>query len=674
MKIIIESSVDVKMLPPGFSNQQFNDNLAYFKANHQPLYQKIAEHQCQHYKVCLNPDNSQNILNLQSNTTLYPSTQEACDQYFDKVIDEIQFTTRQHTGFLGKSESSKVMIKSYPLYHQFHKTLFEIGNLSSFYNEETHSLDINYQDINFLPLLRIYGIGLGNHILKAIQKYDIACLIIHESSFDLFYSSLYVTPWNVILTYFANDPHKHCQLNIEDEEAAIQGESALLQTLHPFFHTFKASIYGLNNHAYQKLTRNGFERDFHTYYHKTSGWYEDQAIGFKHSLLNINQHSAFYNGKKGKTPFKVFLIGSGPSLNESINFLKDHASDAIIIACGSSISILDNHQIIPDIHIWQERPHDVDFLLNYADLESYKSIISIKLNVVMPGVDNLYSDTFVIQKYNDPGSTILPIDQFPSTNNVNPTVTNTGIALCSLIGASDVFLFGIDYGSTEKETKMHANGSNVFGDDTTDIHSSHIIEGNFSEKIYAPETLYWSYLVAKIAISEPEASHINWVNVGDGAKINNTSILKPEELKNIVFTVLDKESIKDELKSLFSSDYSIQDANQYLKNVHIPASREFLLAMIDCFETIPASRCALMTTFALITEAASVGSNEDSYLPKKLFGVEFVSFLSILYVQICNSKSDKEAISLYKNAIPVLIEHIDIIFQDFLSITEIMDH
>ncbi len=674
----IESNINVQLLNKDARNEQFEKNLAFFKTNQPVIYQKIIHHNVTNYQICLNPDNSFNILNLQTHALLYPGTQEGQDQYCEVLLKGMKIEIDEHDGYLAHNKERQTLRSLHPLHSNLHQILYEQSHLPSHLDPDTGAIKISRNQINFLPILRVYGIGLGRHIIDALNSYDIHCMIIHEPEYDLFYCSLFTTPWDQILTHFRQDGQKAILLNYDPPKIAIDSEKAVLAKLHPFYYCGKAALNGFLDRDFQYYIDEEYRYDHQIFSNKVSGFYDDQARGFKHAIENINKKSLFYSGKKLPPQYPVFLIGSGPSLNDSLEYIKKNAQHAIIISCGSSLSVLTKNGILPDFHVWQERPDTSDTLSRFSDKSTFSKLTLFKLNVVSAEVDKIYNETLVLQKFNDPGSTLLPTLNFPSSYNVNPTVTNTGITICKYIGSKTVYMFGIDYGACEGTRVNHANGVTVISEDGKKIldneqdrvetENVQILEGNFCARVYAKDALYWSHYITEIALAEKDARQIDWVNVGDGAKIKNARAIRASELPAFSSDALDKHEMKEKIRSLFNRRYSLKSIRNNLINVHIRASEAYLLAMMESFDTIPETRCAMMTTLGILANAGNVGREEESYLPIKLFGVEFVSFLNILYVQICSTQSDAEAVALYKNAIPVLQAHIEVIFKDFIDI------
>lgn len=67
----------------------------------------------------------------------------------------------------------------------------------------------------------------------------------------------------------------------------------------------------------------------------------------------------------------VFIIGNGPSLDQSIEMIKAQQDKAIIISCGSALSALYNYGIDIDFHCEQERIFAVAEKIDYYTPKEY---------------------------------------------------------------------------------------------------------------------------------------------------------------------------------------------------------------------------------------------------------------------------------------------------------------
>jgi hypothetical protein len=346
--------------------------------------------------------------------------------------------------------------------------------------------------------------------------------------------------------------------------------------------------------------------------------------------------------------------------------LKQHQNDGVIIACGSAITVLIKHGVIPDFHILQERTWNREIMLRYASEATFSKITAFKLNVIETSLDDLYKDVLIFQKAKDPGSCLLDLQKHPVSTSVNPTVTNAGISFAASLGAKNVYLFGVDYGSPIDQQYLHAQGTIVNRDDTLNKDSQFILEGIYSDRIISDEILTWSHKTSEDTIMRHP--QINWVNVGDGALIRTTKNIQPEALAKSFKTSVRKAQSIQAIKRCFDADYSYRDIADDLQQRHIQEAMDYLNAILDCFDTAPSTRCGIMKNIELISKAALIGSEQENYMPQKLFGHETLRFLDLLYTHVAITTSDQQAVDFYINSIEIFKQHAEQIFTDFQQI------
>jgi hypothetical protein len=106
------------------------------------------------------------------------------------------------------------------------------------------------------------------------------------------------------------------------------------------------------------------------------GFFDDSLIALSHSMRNIERGVPFFKKNKKISQkhqnVPVFIIGSGPSLDESLPFIKENKERAILISCGSAISALHKHGITPDIEVQIEPKQCMISWLIWMTLNTYK--------------------------------------------------------------------------------------------------------------------------------------------------------------------------------------------------------------------------------------------------------------------------------------------------------------
>ncbi len=668
----VSATSEFLILPEDATNELFTLNLEaikrYFPTS---LFPRIRHHHCKKYKICLNPDESMNILNMASNTPLYPLSQQAMEQYFEQLAATIQINLKKCIDFLAHDDESRQMVREHPLHAQLYSNIYEIGGFAIQDGQVASESIIKTYQINFLPLLKIYGTGLGLHIVKTLERHDIACLIIHEPEMDLFFNSLFSIPWYQILPMFIDAPDRDCLLCIgNDAETALAEIKKFLEHRHPYYTHADAVLYGHFENDFTTLSDAVDKFEYMNHLNSTSGWYEDQVVGLTNSVRNMVKKNRFYHGSKQRLSHPVFLVGSGPSLNTSIAFLNKHQHEAIIIACGSALTVLVKNDIVPDFHILQERTWDKAFTKDYAPEALFKQLTLLKLNVVDTSLDELYQEVLIFQKARDPGSCLLDPLKYPISTAVNPTVTNAGISFSISFGAQNIYLFGIDYGAPADHEFLHAKDTIVVDDDRVHTDSEYILPGINTSQIISNEILSWSHKTSEDTIMQhPE---INWINVGEGALIQNTRNETTETLSRNFKGSPNKAAAISVIKQCFDDNYSVPHITAELQQRHLHEAMDYLNAILDCFDTTPSTRRGIMKNIEIISKAASIGADEDQYMPQKLFGCETLRYLNLVYTQVVITSNDQQAVDFYIKSIDIFRRHAESIFSDLQNKLHLM--
>lgn len=632
----------IQLVPEDFKNELFKKNLAFFKEIDANLYKIALLHQPSKYRLCLNPDGSANILHLRSKQLVYHTSEEEISKNTDNKIASMP----RHLGFNAEYalQATEQIIKYSPVQFHAYEKLLESGPFENTQvSKDNTKVTLKHQDKNnFIPYLRVYGLGLGDHLIKLIQSKEIVFINIYEPNIDLFYTSLFIVPWEIIFKYF-NTGHKKMNLIIGTSvDNAVKSESKFIATNFPLMpsHCTRINVFE-NIDAFNQLIAEEAKTDRLINNELTAGWYDDQKIGLYNCLLNVNENKKFYIGNKTHSFLRVFVIGSGPSLNETIGYIKDHQNDAMVFSCGSALNPLLAADIVPDFEIVQERIWHKTIL---GDLRSEhtKEITLLKLNVVSPSNDTLYKDTFIFQKFNDPGSALLP-SNYPSTTAVNPTVTNAGIAFASELGANEVYLFGVDYGAPEDTDRMHANNT-IYDDkvsDTRDAQQNLKLKGNFGNNISSNDLLHWSLKVTETRVkASPETK---WFNVGDGAFIEGTEPTQASDLPTKFNAQINKAKLRTEIEQCFSNNYSPDEVFDRFEAHHLKIISEYLDTVESFMESTPTSRELVIHVLNLIFKAVDIGREDSQFMPATLLAGGIKRLLENIYIQNALSHSDDKA-------------------------------
>lgn len=662
--------VEVQLLPGSFKNEMFENNLQYFKLNQPSIYNSVTKHECTKYSICQNPDGSPNILNLSSNRPLYPFfTAEEMNQFFQDEVNKIAPSVHfDHTFFPDAPDQWK---KNNPIQYSLFEELYTSGPFKTLGLAGSDLSGLTNFTSHYLPLLRVYGIGLGHHLTKLIQTRNISLISIYEPEKDLFYTSLFVIPWHLIFKYFQL-PNKRLNLVIgSSHEEAIEKNSTF------YLNQFLPTVTG--SYRYKHIASPEIEKLINKEQHAEAilkekfdaGWYEDQRSGLYLAARNIRKRNKVYTGRSVNNGFRAFIIGSGPSLNEAIEYIKIHKDDALIFSCGTAISPLLSNGIIPDFEIVQERNWHIPQYESLHAPDEVSRIALLKLNVVSTQIDHHYKDVFVVQKYNDPGTSLLD-ENYAITTAVNPTVTNAGVSIAAALGAKEVYLFGVDYGAPVDSEKMHASNT-VYDKEDDSVRSKTEFElpGNFGERILTDRILSWSKETTEGKIAE--YPKIKWINVGEGALINGTTPSRIEDLPNVFHHKINKAEIYETITTTFNNTYSPEIVLDLLKNEKMKQVDGYLDAVLQFATATPKNQEEINGVLALLYHAIRTGVGDSFFLPTTLFSTGFTKFVTNVYLQNLLAEDDQSATTFFEKGMRIFTSHVESIRKDMQLILEYIE-
>lgn len=670
--------VTVQLLPDDYRNELFESNLEFFREFHPGLYQVISTYKPTEYRICLNPDGSPNIYNMVENNLVYEYVEQLDTQ------EHIRSTVK-HVGIIVTVGGSALNIESVdevnidPLQTKMRKKLYQRGPYGRDNLAEKTGMVLPAIMSDYIPYMRVYGIGLGFHIQELIRQKNITFISIYEPNIDLFYTSMYTISWEMVFKYFSIKQRQflsekfHINLYLGNSPEDVTQQNKVYQTEMCRYMVLSHGRYAhfSKEERVQKLLKLEQQSDHEVMNAVSNGWYEDQRAGFYFSARNIKRNYPFFSGQKVDRFLRVFVVGNGPSMDRSLPFIKKNRENAIILSCGSTFATLLTEGIIPDFQILQERDWHLTDYEKQFDPDLLKQVTLLKLNVISPLVDKYYKDVLVFQKYNDPGSALLG-EEYAVTTNVNPTVTNAGVAIAAELGADEVYLFGLDYGAPKAAKRMHASSSlyttlNLPGG--SDAVADEIeLPGAFGEDVNSSKFLAWSLGVTVDKISRfPD---IDWINVGDGARIEGTSAVQAEEIHNFS-RKLNKKKVVEDIYSCFNSNYNSDEVIGRLQDQAIKLVSDYFDAVLSFASSTPMNREEVMLVATLMDRAMVqhklVGDGAYgslSYYPGYLLSGGIQDLISNFYAQSIYSNDDKISADFFVEAMDVLREYKEDVIED----------
>lgn len=221
----------------------------------------------------------------------------------------------------------------------------------------------------------------------------------------------------------------------------------------------------------------------------------------------------------------VYLVAGGPSLDESIDILKNREIDSIVVCVGTSAAKLKNEGIIPEYVIITDVA-DGMYDRIYGNVDEKKTKLLYMISANAKAVASFGGEKYAIfqkgfdlaEEYaNEKGFTLF---------STGGSVSTTALDVCIKLGCKKVLCLGLDLAYTNHMS--HASGTlghkNVIVNDNVLM-----VESVSGEKI--PTTMNLSSYHKWIENRIRDEKSVELINVSDGAYIEGMKNILPEDYK-----------------------------------------------------------------------------------------------------------------------------------------------
>ena len=534
--------------------------------------------------------------------------------------------------------------------------------------------------------LIMFGIGTGYQLEALYDQHEVEKLFICEPNRDYFYASLFAINWAEILQNIDKSGAR-IYLNIGDDGTNLFKD--LLNQFYSIGPYVLASTYFYQAYYNSTLVQAVAQLREQLQVVISMGEYYDHAkYGIAHTTETISRGYPFLIKHPAKQltvqqkEVPVFLVGNGPSLDESIEVIKEWREQAIIVSCGTALMPLYKNGIVPDFHAEIEQNRSTfDWICRIGDFEYLKKISLISCNGIHPDTCDLFKDVYLSFKEGE-SSTASAIEVigkgvYEELQFAFPTVSNFSLNIFSKIGFNQIYLFGVDLGFVD-DKKHHSKESGYYKDTGEEMYNyreknntSMVVPGNFRKSVFTKH----EFKVSKVILEQTLAnSKIDCFNCSDGAKIFGTTPLD----KDMVL-LTNSVSVKNEALESFKHKafVAIENAQNYLeqfKNKFRDKNFEFELDGI--MEQVSLPTLSFSDVENLINQQKEMlfasYSHGKSLLFYLLYGT--VNYCNALLSK-CNSITDEKVFSNYilkiiqywseflnevKVAIPVACDNFDL--------------
>lgn len=313
------------------------------------------------------------------------------------------------------------------------------------------------QEAHFLI---IFGVGLGLHLEAAVEETKAKVVIVIEPHLEFVYQSLFVTDW---VSLFENGEAKGVRFCLIVEQSPsdiadrcinlMRGNNPVLIDGMVFFTNYVSPIL--------ESARDLIRKDLYLAV-SGLGYFDDEVIMCRNTARNLGCGPVeILSDYLPAREEPLFIVGSGPSVEADMDFIVSHAGKAMIMTIGTGLRGLLRRGIKPDFHVELENQNfNTNIIAATAsdfDIHGITLVGSVTLQKRM--VDSFDESILFFREGVSP--TKLFGRPFRVVRPAGPTVANAGAVSAIRMGFRDIYLFGVDMGTT-MEGRFHSEGS-VYG-------------------------------------------------------------------------------------------------------------------------------------------------------------------------------------------------------------------
>ncbi len=423
-----------------------------------------------------------------------------------------------------------------------------------------------------IKALLVFGLGSGYMLEALANTHSLGNLIICEPNPDFFYASLYAIDWTAVVERVNDSEHK-LYINIGEASSRLFKDlmsQFLVLGPHLLNETYIMQAYQ-NPELHQVLTE--VRQQLKVIFAMGEN-FDHVAYGIAHSLKAMHDKvpalrsnpSQYLTHKHKQTP--IFLVGNGPSLDDSIEIIKEHRDQVIVVSCGTALQALYKNGIRPDFHgeVEQNRAN-FDWASRINDRDYLKQITLLSVNGIHPDTYQLYKNVLFSFKSGESATQSLlamfPENSFESIDNAYPTVTNMALSFFLSLGFEQIYLVGVDLGFADQD-KHHSvssgyyeNGKQLY--DYKSVHAADMrVKGNRQDWVFTKTEFNISRMIIEQLLKQrasQTAHRIECFNLSNGVYISGTMSLHPDDVL-VVNDNKDKEQTLAALDNCFMTTTS----------------------------------------------------------------------------------------------------------------------
>jgi len=335
-----------------------------------------------------------------------------------------------------------------------------------------------------------FGLGLGDHIEKLLDEYKTNTFIITEPVWDFFVHSLYNLDWTEISEKAEKQDTNLIFCLGESVEATVLQIEKIISAYGITF--LEGSYFYIHYPSWENEKALDRLKGRMDSFSISSGFFEDEIDMCSNTYANMRRERFTYIKAQRvlHQDMPAFIVASGPSLERNIQHIKKWRDHVVLFSAGSTLKILLQNGIRPDIHIENENvPQVFSILKGLNEQYGLQGITLCASATIYPGVASFFDNVWF---YSRPGlsSTSIFASADDALHDTGPLVANSASALAVASGFRNIYLFGVDCGklpgkATHHKDTVYNEDEALLGMSATDFDDmfNRRVPGNFGGEI-----------------------------------------------------------------------------------------------------------------------------------------------------------------------------------------------
>jgi hypothetical protein len=395
--------------------------------------------------------------------------------------------------------------------------------------------------------LVVLGVGLGYHINSLVEHTECRAVCFVDVNYEFLYHSLEIYDWveldeileerEGLMRFVVDSNPKNLSLFVRQ---FIRGSNTAGLDGLTFFQHHRNAV--LNEARVEVFNGLGLVIS-------SLGFFYDETLMLKNIHKNFHEgNSKYYLRRHDRFPVDapVFVVGSGPSLDNCLPIIKENADRAFIISAGTSLRPLVLNGIMPDIHLEQENLNVLVTVGQVSKDHDLSSILFMASSTVDPEAIAQFKNVLFYNRKSLSPFSIYFNDDETTLERPHNTVVNAAFSFVQELGFRSFYFFGVDCGATD-QSKHHSKDAYQYTEGALHVDQAFSIPvtSNFGGEFFTSTGLSESLDFLEAAVTS-NGSGRHYYNCSDGAFIKGVLPLLPKKI-NLPDVQFDKQEVLQEI-------------------------------------------------------------------------------------------------------------------------------